>query len=178
MPSGWLLCSMLACAPAAASEAYARDESGASSVITVGNRIRLLAPTVASERIQGTVVGMDSTALTIARESGARLAVPRDAVTRLEVFDGRRRQTLAGVLLGAALGAVVVGSNPCVNEGCAHGFSGEFAAIGAVGGSLWGGIVGALVKRDHWSAVALDDVRVTLGPTEGRGVRVSVSVGF
>lgn len=137
-----------------------------------------MAPTVLAGRVQGTVVQMDEKTFLISPKGAAPLSVSRDSVTRVELHTGRRRNTLAGMGIGAGLGALVMGISPPVNEGHAKGFSGETALIGALVGGIEGAVVGAIVKTDRWTTVPVSQVQITLAPTRGHGASLSMSIRF
>ena len=154
------------------------NEPGTLSPITVGSKVRLRAPTVVGDRIQGIVLQTDERYLVVRGSDAAPLRVPRDAITRLEIITGRHGNAMKGMWIGAGLGALAWGINPCVNEGCTEGFSVEFAVYGALLGGMTGAGIGALIKSDRWSEVPLDRVWVGVAPVRGHGAALSVSVGF
>jgi hypothetical protein len=173
-----LTCLLMMCTFLEARQTVAQDGSEASLPLVVGDKVRVLAPTVARGRIQGKVIQTDKVSLVIGGEGRTRVSLPRDSITQLDVLIGRHRQTLPGLWIGAGIGAVLWGTHPCVNEGCASGFSGEFALYGAVSGGFWGAVVGSLVKRDHWRAVPLNRLNMMLMPMDRGGVGVSVSISL
>jgi hypothetical protein len=123
------------------------------------------------------VIQTDEQSVLVGINGRVPLSVPRQAITQLEVSTGRERQAFHGMLIGAGIGALV-GATGCLPAvGCGHP-SAEDVLGSAAGGALYGAAIGALVKRDHWSAVPLDQVRVSIGPTRARGVRLSLSVAF
>jgi hypothetical protein len=160
--------------------ALAAEDQEHLSLVTVGSRVRLLAPEISGQRLQGTVAEIGAESLTVDTDGHQRLGVPRRAITRLEVSTGQARHTLHGLAIGAGTGAVLSVVLPkCVNEGCTSevGFDPTFASIYALGGAMWGALIGSLIKTDRWNLVSLDSVRVAVMPTHGRGVAVTISVG-
>ena len=156
-------------------EARSQEEPKSVSPIAVGTRVRLRAPTVVGGRIEGMVIEMDEASLLIIKDDD-RLRVPRQAITQLEVSTGKRRRALKGMVVGAGIGAVVLGAMGGVGTA---GFShGEAALLGLGTGAAYGVGIGALIKTDRWSAVPLERVRVGLAPTQRGGVRLSLSVRF
>jgi hypothetical protein len=153
-------------------EAWAEPESAGPPTISVGSRVRFEAPTLASKRIEGTVIGLDEKALVVRRHDREPQTVSREAITHLEVSTGRRRQVLRGMLIGTGIGVLGMGVI-CSGryDECAE------ASPVAMAGALLGTGIGALVKSDRWTAVPLDRVRVTLTPAR-RGVCLAVSIGF
>lgn len=155
---------------AACSEPFAGEPP-----VQTGTKVRLLAPEVVDQRIQGTVVESNPESMVVGTEARQRLTVPWRAITRLEVTTGRRSHALKGFAIGAGAGvALSVVLPKCVNEGCTSeiGFDSTFALLYGLGGGAWGALIGAMVKTDEWSSVPL---RVAVAPTPGRGVRVLTS---
>lgn len=161
--------------------APAEDLAWGTSVM-VGSKVRLLAPGALQGRLQGIVSEMDEKTLVVLQDNRP-VRVSRGAVTRLEVSTGTHRKTVKGMIIGAAIGAALFAteepSDSC--EGavtiCYTSRAGAMA-WGAVGGAAWGAGIGALIKKDRWSPVALERVQLTLGPVRGGGVALGVSVAF
>ncbi len=120
--------------------------------------------------------------------NGNTLALPLDAVTRLDVSRGRKTNTGKGAeigfLLGGVVGAVIGYASYEECEGVCFGdFGSGFAAfVGGLVGGLGGGAVGALIgsstKTDRWREVPLDRVRVSLGPQPDGRLGLGASVRF
>jgi hypothetical protein len=120
--------------------------------------------------------------------NGNTLALPLDAVTRLDVSRGRKTNTGKGAeigfLLGGVVGAVIGYASYEECEGVCFGdFGSGFAAfVGGLVGGLGGGAVGALIgsstKTDRWREVPLDRVRVSLGPQRDGRLGLGASVRF
>jgi hypothetical protein len=149
------------------------------STVTIGSKVRLIAPAVATGRITGTVIEMDEKALVILT-GGHRLNVPRQAVIHAEVSVGKRRRALKGMIIGAGLGAVVYPPliyGSCLND-CGSQWDPGYIAFGAGVGALWGAGIGALIKKDRWSTVPTEQVRLSLYSTRGNGFRVALSIAF
>lgn len=151
-------------------------------------RFAFLAPTAIQGRVQGTLMAMDEKSLVLSAEDQRPLSVPRPAITQLEVSRGKRRRALKGMILGAGIGGALGGAadlligepgNLCF-AGCSS--SGDsragVAGLSVLAGAFYGAGIGALVKSDRRSAVPLEQVRVSLAPTRGRGVRLSLSLAF
>ena len=155
------------------------------SAVTVGSKVRILAPTMLKGELEGMVLEMDDNSLLVGSDEGSPMRLSREAITRLEVRTGRHRRTLKGMIIGAGIGVVAVASlglASALYHGDGDGSDAKsWAALfgrTALGGAAWGAGIGTLIKSDRWSPVPLDRVRVGLGPTRGRGVALSVSVGF
>ena len=87
------------------------------TLVTVGARVRILAPTTTGGRIEGTVVETNETSLLIGVNDRVPLRVPREAIIHLDVSMGQRRQGLKGAIIGAGIG--VTAGAPCRWNGCA-----------------------------------------------------------
>ena len=153
------------------------------TIVTVGSRVRILAPTMVHGRLEGMVLEMDENSLLVGMDDRGPIRLPREAITRLDVSTGRHRRALKGMIIGAGIGVATLGLAAATYHSDGGGSSDSTswgAAVGqfALGGAAWGAGIGALIKSDRWSPVPLDTVRVGLGPTRGRGVALSVSVGF
>jgi hypothetical protein len=142
-------------------------------------RVRVTAPTIDPRPLVGTVQGLSADAIELAvkgREGTTHIL--RASVLQLEVSQGRNRRK--GLLVGgaavAAVGAVV-GAVGCRDSSdwdswmCAGILGGFGFAVGAGVGA----IVGA---GDHWTELPSDRLRVTLAPTPGRGVGLSLRFTF
>jgi hypothetical protein len=158
------------------------QDGDASATPLVGSRIRFSADGLSGPPVQGRILAEDGEAWTIEVDGKLPLRVQRDAIRELEVSTGRRRQWRKGLLVGAAVGAVmlaVVGDDTpeCRDQGQCY-TRGHMAGVGVLGGAVWGLGIGALVRSDQWSRVSGDGVRVSLQPTRGRGVQAALSIGF
>ena len=145
--------------------------------LTVGRKVRFIAPEAGPELQVGRVLALDDETLTVKVE-GRPLHVRRDAIIRL---DASRRTSRwgEGLMVGAAIGFGLFALAAAPDEG---GFvdikPGEVAPIGAAIGALTGAVVGAFIQTDHWHPVSPERLRVSVGPVPGRGVGASVSLRF
>jgi hypothetical protein len=118
-------------------------------------------------------------------ESGTRLAVPVDSVTRFDVSARRQshpwRGAGIGFVAGAATGAVA-GVITCGDGGCTEWGTGAVVVVGAAvfsaAGAVIGGVVGAFVKTDRWEEVPLDQLRVSVVPQRDNRFALALSVSF
>ena len=158
------------------------------SPIAVGSRIRLEAPGAVEGRVSGRVVEMDERRLVLSIDDRFRLDVPREAITKAEVFVGRRSSARRGALIGAGLGLLAAAA--VANAGCEVGFAGSSSSGGSTGdclglGALYvamyagvGALLGHAIKRDDWKPVSPPALDVAVAPTRGRGVSLAVRLSF
>ena len=120
--------------------------------------------------------------LLVSTDDRIPLRVSRQAISHLEVSTGRRRKTLKGMIIGAGIGALVL--QTAVSDNCDSAIEScytsraEATGIGLLGGALWGAGIGALIKGDRWSTVPLERVQLSVAPTLGRGLGLTLSVGW
>ena len=166
--------------------------------LPMGARVRMQTTAAPGAWIKGILVSADSASVALIPENapplGAnQLRVPSASVARFELKTGTKRHWLWGLLIGAAAGVGIgfsldvdpVACKYDIDYECSRGAAvalgvGTFGAIGAG--------VGALVKTDKWTPVALD----ALAPPPPRvsgltprlrvlprgGVELGVAVGF
>jgi hypothetical protein len=134
-----------------------------------GVRVRLWTLSLPGPSIEGALQSADSTSITLVPRgspplTSAGLSVPTRSVTRLEVALEKKRHWWEGALIGAAVGAAIVGLGSdvdpvlCeVNQDviCSRA---EAFGIGALGGSLFGLAIGALIQTDQYTPVAVDSL--------------------
>ncbi len=162
-----------------------------STRIAPGNWVRVTTATEATGKlttIQGVVEAVDETTLVL--RGSPPIAIPRQAITSLDLRKRGSRKG-AGLLIGAlAGGAIGYGIGAATSgPGCQGGETGLAhlctlddvgkpvgAFLGAAGGAILGLVLapGARWERN----LPLDRVQVSLGPTRGRGIRLSVSLAF
>jgi hypothetical protein len=165
--------------------------------LPIGAQVRLRTVAAPGDWLRGTLVGADSEGVGLIPEnapplSESELRLPRETISRLEIVTGKKRQWLVGLLVGAASGlaisfAVDVDPERCEFDDNYYCSRGEAIAYGTASLGLIGAGVGALVKKDVWTPIALE----ALGPPPPRvgrvaprlrvvpgGVSVGLSVGF
>jgi hypothetical protein len=146
----------------------------AGPAVSVGSKVRLRAP--ATGKVQGIVIGMDDALLQIRTDDGP-MNVRRDAITRIEVGAGRRRRTVKGLLIGAAM----TGASAALGAGCSPGgcsSESDHAAAGVAAGATIGAAVGYLIKSERWTSLPVEQVRVGVAPSRRGGVALSLSLRF
>lgn len=174
--------------------------------LPMGSQVRLQTKLAPGQWTKGILVSADAGSVAMVPEGapplGAnQLRLPVASVGRFELKTGSKRQWLYGLLIGAALG-VAIGATveldpaaacagdeyyyfPSETYICSRG---EAIAYSVLGSSLLGVGIGALIKTDRWTPVALD----ALAPPPARvsgivprlragrrgGVELGLAVGF
>jgi hypothetical protein len=162
-------------APAQATVVGAREpvavgDTALTAALVRGSRVRIRSSAVKG-RPQGFVVALDDDVVTLANDGGHRVQVPVASITALETSVGRRRHWLRGAAIGAMVG-LLVGltakleptldreSMAVLGDVC-FGFQGFCSRGEAVrtllpSFALLGSGIGALIKTDRWSDIALN----------------------
>jgi hypothetical protein len=139
------------------------------------------------------LVAVNGDDLMLRREGTADpVAVPRSAITSLEVSRGRKSKikgiiigALIGAGAGAAVGAAAAGTSECQPEVALCGTpeditrGADYAAEGLLVGTGVGALVGALLVRgERWEVVSSDKLSVSLHMPTVRTVGLRLSVAF
>ncbi len=140
----------------------------AAQPVSVGTRVRVLAPSIRRERFTGRVDSLDASEMVLDTagvrrrlgfemgpvlvESYRCVSVRTSAIERIEVSAGRttRKATLKGILIGGLSGALLIGFGqlPEVNPKASDFLKG--APAGLAIGSIVGGIVGYALGGEKW----------------------------
>lgn len=165
-----------------ATEVLAQAPEPPALELPVGARVRVRTYPAKGDWIEGVLAGADSGTIALVPEGAPplgpnQLKLPREAVTRFELATGNKRQWLPGLVVGAALGvalgfAMDVDPVRCEfddNYFCSR--AGAVAAMGATSAAMGAGI-GALVRKDVWTPVALE----ALGPSPARVGRAGIGL--
>ena len=151
--------------------------------LTPGTKVRLRAPTAVAGQLKGLVIARTNDSVTVTRENATPVAIPLAALTSLEISRGKSRLRGAGkgALWGAGSASLLFALIPA--DDCAAGESGpacetlsvgESVALGAIGGAMWGVLIGALVGSERWERAILPS-QVTVAPApRGRGLQVGL----
>lgn len=168
------------------SRARSEEHRGAVDSTFVGSKVRFYAPTTIEGPVQGTVIEMDDSSLLISTENQRPFRVSRQAITKLEVAVGRHRNARKGLVIGALVGAVLVGSVAAVprdsfcppaepaTQSCLD-VRKLFLTVGLPLAALEGAGIGALIKSDTWSSVGVD---MSVAPSRGPGLGLALSLRF
>ncbi len=138
--------------------------------LPAGIRVRVRTYSLPNQTIEGTLLAADSGAVRLVPKSdqpliGGEMKLPAADVTRMDVALGKKRHWWQGAVIGAAVGlalALTDDVDPVLcktNENvlCSRG---EALAVYGLTSTALGAGIGALIKTDKWTPVALD----TLGP--------------
>lgn len=162
--------------------------------VAPGDRVRVTAPTVAKERLIGTVVKLGADTCWLEVEGRASpLTLPLAQVYKLEVSRGRKSKagtgSIVGFIGGAVTGAAIAAAS--IDEKEESFFSPDYgdlsdelgsialgAALGGVAGAGVGALIGLTIKVDRWERVPLTRMRVSIVPCRGGGRAFQISVIF
>ena len=164
--------------------------------VTIGDRLRVTAPTLDIDKYDGTLQAFGGDTLVLERQQRERrgslmvdtLRVALMSVTRLDIHRGHRSNVGKGILwggipvgflLGAFTGAVCADAAPSMLFDChfAEGFVVGFA-VGFAGGALIGAVIGAATSGDRWEEIPLDQLRVSFAPQRDGRFAFGLSVAF
>jgi hypothetical protein len=146
------------------------QERGPAQLPRIGDRVRILAPSLRDDRYVGRVEALprDSILLDTAGvrrrlgfETGPvlvdefrRVTIPTAAIQAIDVSVGRthRRSTIKGVLIGALAGGALFGATnlPEINPTFSDFLDG--AGAGLIVGGVAGGVVGYLLGGEKWQS--------------------------
>jgi hypothetical protein len=124
-----------------------------------------------SGTFEGTLAKIGAEDLTLVdADRGAVMTVPASSVTRVQVSSGKRRRVRKGMLIGSAAGAALgalAGSGalgtengcsldyPYVYEPCTASTAIRWAGLTALGGAMWGAVIGYHVRSETWTDSSL-----------------------
>ncbi len=133
---------------------------------------------------RGTVDAVKADSIVLSAETDqSRMAILIASVTRVRVVRGRRGHLLAGVFVGAAVGAAagLIAISPegtCTGSGNYGALCGGVVAVSVGAGAAFGALVGALVRTERWVPVPLDQLRVSFAPQRDGRFGLGLSVQF
>jgi hypothetical protein len=169
----------------------------AGSVVARGSRVRVVLAPVApgrqEQRVEGTLLRASDDSIVLltgpalSDTSAYVLWQQGTLYPRLELKHGSRGHAGTGAVVGFLVG--VVGSvyenarRPSVDEKCGsddlcrglYNFGEAFNSpiLVGIGGALYGGIIGALIRTDNWETVNLRGVRIAITP-RGAVIRIAL----
>ena len=153
---------------ATAASAVSAQGIGPSQLPRVGDRVRIIAPSLREDRYVGRVEGLPRDSILIDTagvrrrlgfemgpvlvEEFRRVTIPTSAIQAIDISAGRthRRSTFKGALIGAVAGGGLFGATnlPEINPTFSDFVDG--AAVGVAVGAVAGGIVGYLLGGEKW----------------------------
>lgn len=166
--------------------------------LPMGSKVRLQSKAAPGHWMKGVLVRADSASVALVPEGapplGAnQLSLASASVGRFELKTGSKRQWLWGLAAGAALGLVFGATTDVDPVACEYDFNYECSRTSALatygfGFAALGAGVGALIKTDRWTPVALDalapppprvsGVAPRLRVLPGGGVALGLAIGF
>ena len=166
--------------------------------LPMGARVRMQTMAAPGAWIKGILVSADSASVALVPENapplGAnQLRVPSASVGRFELHTGSKRHSLLGLVAGLALGVALGFTLDVDPVACEYDYDyacsrGEAVAYTALGSGVLGAGIGALVKTERWTPVALDALPPPAPRVSGLaprlrvlprgGVEFGVAVGF
>jgi hypothetical protein len=158
--------------------ALAADTAHSEDALQAGARVRV--NLAGGRRITGTLVSLRGGTLVVrpAEPGSAPREFNLEKIENLQV-PGRRRSRGRGALKGAAIGALVAGPTfglLCASDGSELITPAACAAGYTVLGALVGAAIGTLrTQPEGWQKVPLEELRLSLRPTRGRGIAASLS---
>lgn len=135
----------------------------------------------------GRFVSVGTGAVTVAVSEGDTVAVPRESISRFDLYMGSKsgagKGALTGLAIGAAAGALIGVAGAASDDDSFYDYSASEGALsGAVGFGMLGAGIGALIgatkQLPRWQATVLPTVAVRPDGSEARGVAVAVRLGF
>jgi len=132
-------------------------------VLTPGSRVRVTSADSTVGAQTGTVLGITETTLRL-RRGPSEIPIALPAIQRLELSGGHR-PSVAGGIVGLALGVAAGGALGCLANSDSYGvFCAGQKDTKVVGGAVIGGAVGAvllswLLRSERWSVVPHGQLR-------------------
>ena len=144
-------------------------------------RVRFKAPSIAKNRIIGTLVNMTQDTLVI-QSRRTFFQVPRSEISNLEVGVGKRRNAGKGMKIGAVIGLGVLIPVAIADADMQGDLQGLATALTAVYVSLpifiISTFIGAAIKTDKWVEVSPQRLNLSVAPTSTKGLRAALTFNF
>ena len=150
-------------------------------------RVRIKAPSIAKNRIIGTLVNMTQDTLII--QSGRTFfQVPSSSISNLEVSIGYKRNTGKGFKIGLGIGlgiialsvlGIIYTADDTEWDGLLAAYLFGYVVLPAAAlTTLTGTLIGAATKSDKWVKVPPDRLNLSLAPTSTKGLRAALTFNF
>ena len=165
------------------------QEDPTEAVVTEGSRLRVMAPRMASDWLEGTLVSADDRGLVLFVTKGPRgyknteVIISRSSISRVGIPVGEQRRTKVGAIIGGlSLGGLaafrVVADCSTIESECSVGE--YFAKIGGALaiGTVAGGVVGYFIKATTWRELPMYQVPANAMVLPNGDVGLGVSLSF
>jgi hypothetical protein len=143
-----------------------------------GARVRVTAPRLGMSKQPATFQAIRGDTLVVLADS--TLHCPVEFVSELEVYRGRKSNSLLGAVIGA--GAGLVWATYRATEECPGPLCEEQIALGSMfcagGGAIIGSLIGLAIRTDRWEEVPLSRLRVSLAPQRNGRLGFGLEVRF
>ena len=138
---------------------------------------------LSENRLTAAFVGIDGEAMVLSTGGRDTVVVPLASITKLEATTGTWSLGKVGMGVGFAVGMVVGATTQPVGEPTDKleiDIGTPFARVAAfgLGGALFGGVIGSLVRLGRWEEVPLDELRIEPSSVTADGVSVSALLRF
>ena len=167
-------------------------------ILPVGAGVRVQTTAAPGHWVKGVLASADSAGIALIPQDAAPLGanalrLPGASVGRFELRTGSKRRWLPGLIAGVALGVAagfVVDVDPvaCKYDPSYLCNRGQAVGYGSLGGGGLGAGIGALIKTDQWTPIALDSLpppapRISgtvphLRSRPGGGMELGVTISF
>ena len=168
MKRAWILIPVLSVlTPAIPNAAYGREAVALApdnlTTLPAGTRIRVNAPRLDSSQGRNPWVPIVGTFARVRRDTlemqagatrqvqASLVAIPITSIDGVERWTGRKGNGRLGMVIGLVLGAGVA-ALVTPTESPENGYA---VAAGGLGGILWGGLIGSIIKTNRWKEVPL-----------------------
>ncbi len=168
--------------------ASAQEEEPDQALIDEGSRLRVMAPRMASDWLEGTLVSANDAGLVLFVTKGPRgyknteVIVSRSAISRVAIPVGEQRRTKIGVIIGGlSIGGLmafrVVADCSTIESECTAGEYFVKIGGGMAAGALVGGVIGYFLKATIWRELPIHRVpaNAMVLPSGDMGLGLSLS---
>ena len=165
------------------------QEEPEQALIDEGSRLRVMAPRMASDWLEGTLVSADDAGLVLFVTKGPRgyknteVIISRGSISRVAIPVGEHRRTKIGAFVGGlGIGGLatfqVVANCSTIDSECTVGE--YFVKIGGavVGGALVGGVIGYFLKATVWRELPIYRVPADAMVLPSGDVGLGLSLSF
>lgn len=147
-----------------------------------GDRVRVWAPAVAADVLEGVVIARSDSGLTILSEAASKdIALPWQEIQELHRNRGSGNRALAGTLVGGGLGAAfatlfAVAFCGDADTSCQADEVALVFAVFALPPAGAGALIGSLLRYEKWERVPLVQPGLVVRRLEGRGIGIGLQL--